>query len=91
MSSPPAIDFPSSDLDDVEMGDGTVEESMPNAPPIQEPLFLTGTPSAAGTPAHRRGSNALQSSPLRGITARRAVGLSTPMKTPMKTPLFGGQ
>jgi DNA replication licensing factor MCM4 len=87
MSSPPALDFPSSDLDDVEMGDGTVEESMPNAPPIQEPLFLAASPSTAGTPAHRWGSNAPQSSPLRGIIARRAVGLSTPKKTP----LFSGQ
>lgn len=87
MSSPPALDFPSSEMDDVEMGDGAVEESMPNAPPIQEPLFLNATPSAAGTPARRWGSNAPQNSPLRGLVARRAVGLSTPTKTP----LFNGQ
>ena len=86
MSSPPAIDFPSSEMDDVEMGDGTAEETMPEAPPIQEPLFLNASPSVAGTPARRWGSDAPQSSPLRGITARRAVGLSTPKKTP----LFGG-
>ena len=85
MSSPPAIDFPS---DDIEMADPTVEQTIPDAPPIQEPLFLNPSPStAAGTPARRWDSNAPQSSPLRGMVARRAVGLNTPKKAP----LFDGQ
>jgi DNA replication licensing factor MCM4 len=69
MSSPPALDFPSSDLD-VPMEDGTAEESMPNAPPAQ-PLFFAGTPSVAGTP--RRD----------GVVARRALGMTTPKRTPL--------
>ncbi|EJF61824.1 MCM-domain-containing protein [Dichomitus squalens LYAD-421 SS1] len=73
MSSPPR-DIPSSDLEDVEMqvdGD-SVEQSMPNAPP-RGPLFLEGTPSAAGTPQH-------------STVARRALGMSTPRR--QQTPLF---
>jgi hypothetical protein len=87
MSSPPALDFPSSD--DVAMGDDSMitgEQSMANAPPVH-PLFFAGTPSASGTPARQRVSNAPDSTPLRGITARRALGMSTPKKTP----LFGEQ
>ncbi|KAI8989195.1 MCM-domain-containing protein [Trametes punicea] len=73
MSSPPR-DIPTSDLEDVEMQDGGqshVEPSMPNAP-SRAPLFLDGTPSAAGTPRHNS-------------VARRAIGLSTPRR---QTPLF---
>ncbi|KAG6816290.1 hypothetical protein H0H87_007233 [Tephrocybe sp. NHM501043] len=77
MSSPPALDFPTSD-DDVNMEDA--------AAPQQEPLFLAGTPSVAGTPTRRWGSNAPDSSPLRGVTARRAVGLGTPKRTPLFAP-----
>ena len=88
MSSPPALDFPSSEMDDVEMGDGTATttagQSMSQAPPA-DPLFLAGTPSVAGTPARQRYAD--QSSPLRGATARRALGMSTPKRTP----LFAGR
>lgn len=84
MSSPPALDFPSSD---VEMDDGTLDEPGLNAPPAQQPLFLAGTPSVSGTPARRWGSNAPDSTPLQGATARRAVGMSTPQRTP----LFAGE
>ncbi|KAG6864697.1 hypothetical protein C0991_007801 [Blastosporella zonata] len=80
MSSPPALDFPTSDAD-VEMQDGDTPRL-----PQQEPLFLAGTPSAAGTPARRWGSNAPDSTPMRGATARRAVGLSTPKSTPLFAP-----
>ncbi|KAG6907797.1 hypothetical protein DXG01_007336 [Tephrocybe rancida] len=83
MSSPPALDFPTSD------GDIEMEDAAAPSVPQQEPLFLAGTPSAAGTPARRWGSNAPDSSPLRGATARRAVGLGTPKRTPLfarKTP-----
>lgn len=79
MSSPPPLDFPTSD--DVPMGDATGEQTMPDAPP----LFLAGTPSIAGTPARHSRYGAPDSTPLRGITARRAVGLSTPKNTPLFT------
>ncbi|TFK32059.1 cell division control protein 54 [Crucibulum laeve] len=87
MSSPPPLDFPSSEMDDVEMGNatGTGEQSMPEAPPVN-PLFLAGTPSAAGTPARQRYSNAPEGTPLRGATARRALGMSTPKRTPLFAP-----
>ncbi|KAF8814423.1 cell division control protein 54 [Phlegmacium glaucopus] len=86
MSSPPALDFPSSDID-VEMNDGTaVEQSMPDAPPPGNPLFLAATPSVAGTPARQRYPNAPDSTPLRGITARRALGMQTPKRTPLFMP-----
>ena len=73
MSSPPR-DIPTSDLDDVEMqlDEGSVEQSMPGAP-AAGPLFLEGTPSIAGTPRHNS-------------VARRAMGLSTPRR--QKIPLF---
>ena len=84
MSSPPAIDFPSSEVDDVQMGDGTsAEQSMPEAPPVGVPLFLAGTPSAAGTPARQRYQNGPESTPLRGVIARRALGMDTPKRTPL--------
>lgn len=88
MSSPPRIDFPTSDLDDVEMDgppqDGSVEQqSMSMAPPR---LFLEGSPSLAGSPVRRRG--AAESSPLAGVAARRAIGMSTPRR--QRTPLFIG-
>ncbi|KAJ3921144.1 cell division control protein 54 [Lentinula edodes] len=82
MSSPPALDFPSSDADMNEDGDqGAV-------PTNNLPLFLAGTPSTnAGTPARTRGSQSIAgSSPLRNITARRAVGLSTPKQRPLFAP-----
>ena len=84
MSSPPALDFPSSDLDDVDMNDGTAaEQSMPDAPPPGNLLFLPATPSAAGTPARQRYSDAPDGSPLRGVMARRALGMQTPKRTPL--------
>ncbi|KAF8186431.1 hypothetical protein BJ912DRAFT_1043153 [Pholiota molesta] len=79
MSSPPALDFPSSEIGDVEMQDAsTAAQSMPGVP-----LFLAGTPSTtAGTP-RRRNEIPATSSPLRSMTARRAIGLTTPKRTPL--------
>ncbi|KAF7331825.1 DNA helicase [Mycena kentingensis (nom. inval.)] len=72
MSSPPRVNFPSSDApDDVEM-----QETFPDAPPQQD-LFFPGTPDAAGSPAR-----SYAATPMSGIMARRAVGLSTPKRTP---------
>jgi DNA replication licensing factor MCM4 len=76
MSSPPALDFPSSDIEDVAMHDGTNTQSMPEAPP----LFLASTPSVLGTPLRQPYH---QSSPLRGATARRALAMNTPKRTPL--------
>lgn len=69
MSSPPAIDYPS---DDIEMADESTggEQSMSNAPPV-EPLFLAGTPQ--GTPMRTPAS----------AVARRALGMTTPKRTPL--------
>lgn len=79
MSSP--MNLPDSD-DDMQEHE-PVEQSMPNAPPRQ-PLFDPGTPSTTrGTP--RKGG--VPSTP--GITARRALGMSTPKSAP-RTPLFEG-
>lgn len=88
MSSPPPLDFPTSDLDDIEMADeGTgAEQSVPIAPPAN-PLFLASTPSAAGTPA-RQQQNMPYETPLRGVTARRALGMSTPKRTPLFARMF---
>lgn len=66
-------------MDDVVMNDGTSNnetqtQSMPEAPP-RDPLFLAGTPSVTGTPVRRYND---YSSPLRGATARRALGMNTP-------------
>ncbi|KAF8624729.1 hypothetical protein AX17_007060 [Amanita inopinata Kibby_2008] len=83
MSSPPLLDFPSSELGDIQMDDNTIgEQSMPEAPP-PVPLFLA---SPASTPARPRRNDAPDSTPLRGVMARRALGLTTPMRP--KTPLF---
>ncbi|KAF5348780.1 hypothetical protein D9756_009748 [Leucocoprinus leucothites] len=83
MSSPPPLDFPSSELDDIEMGDGaSAEQSVPAAPPVN-PLFLASTPSAAGTPPRR---GAPPETPIRGATARRALGMTTPKGTPLFAP-----
>ncbi|KIK52093.1 hypothetical protein GYMLUDRAFT_374166 [Collybiopsis luxurians FD-317 M1] len=85
MSSPPALDFPSSDADMNEEGEqGTTAANNPN----NNPLFLAGTPSTnAGTPARPRGNQSVAgSSPLRNVTARRAVGLSTPKQRPLFAP-----
>ncbi|KAF9077779.1 MCM-domain-containing protein [Rhodocollybia butyracea] len=78
MSSPPALDFPSSDAD--------INEQ--DASNNNNPLFLAGTPSTNnGTPARLRGSQSVAgSSPLRNVTARRAVGLSTPKQKPLFAP-----
>ena len=66
------------------MNDGAAaEQSMPDAPPPGNPLFLPATPSAAGTPARQRYSNAPDSTPLRGVMARRALGMQTPKRTPL--------
>ncbi|KAK7049821.1 MCM DNA helicase complex subunit [Paramarasmius palmivorus] len=83
MSSPPALDFPSSD--DVQMENGAEDNTNTDAP--QEPLFLAGTPSASGTPSRRSVfANPATSSPLRNVAARRAVGLSTPRRAPLFNP-----
>ena len=75
------MNFPDSD-DDMQERE-PAEQSMPNAPPRQ-PLFDPGTPSTTrGTP--RKGG--VPSTP--GITARRALGMSTPKSAP-RTPLFEG-
>ncbi|KAJ7068042.1 cell division control protein 54 [Mycena amicta] len=81
MSSPPRVDFPTSDAD-VEMQDGESipAETFPDAPP-RNPLFFPGTPSVAGTPARPRGSDT--GTPMQGLIARRAVGLATPKRTPL--------
>ena len=68
-------------MGDVEMDDATTVPGA--APPPGNPLFLAATPSAAGTPAHQRSSHAPDSTPLRGITARRALGMQTPKRTPL--------
>ncbi|KAG1778774.1 MCM-domain-containing protein [Suillus placidus] len=90
MSSPPRVDFPTSDIDDIEMDgppqDGTIDQSLSIAPPPQR-LFLPGTPSAAGTPARQRYANSVAATPMSGIAARRALGMSTPRRAP-RTPLF---
>lgn len=82
MSSPPPLDIPTSDLDDIDMADDSpgAGQSVPGAPPAN-PLFLPSTPSAAGTPA--RSQNMPYETPLRGVTARRALGMATPKKTPL--------
>ena len=90
MSSPPRVDFPTSDLDDVDMDgppqEGSAEQQSMSIVP--QKLFLEGTPSAAGTPARQRyAASAAASSPLAGVAARRAVGMSTPRRPP-RTPLF---
>ncbi|KAJ7507506.1 cell division control protein 54 [Mycena galericulata] len=83
MSSPPALDFPTSD--DIDMGDGE-GQTMPDAPPAN-PLFLAGTPSVAGTPARPWASDGdVQATPIQGLMARRAVGMSTPKRTPLFNP-----
>jgi hypothetical protein len=84
-SSPPAIDFPTSDAD-VEMEETPVD-SVPHAPPRQQtPLFHAASPSVSGTPRHLPGSSIYGSSPIRGLTARRAVGMDTPRRH--QEPLF---
>lgn len=85
MSSPPPLDFPSSELRDVQMEDGTHgEQSFPEAPP-PVPLFL-GSP--AETPSRPQRDNLPENTPLRGVMARRALGFSTPKSA--RTPLFAG-
>lgn len=89
MSSPPRVDFPTSDIDDIEMDgpqDGTIDQSLSIAPPPQR-LFLPGTPSAAGTPTRQRYANSVAATPMSGIAARRALGMTTPRRAP-RTPLF---
>jgi DNA replication licensing factor MCM4 len=90
MSSPPRVDFPTSEIDDIEMDgppqEGTIGQSLSIAPPPQR-LFLPGTPSAAGTPARQRYANSVAATPMSGVTARRALGMSTPRRAP-QTPLF---
>ncbi|KAF9489512.1 MCM-domain-containing protein [Pleurotus eryngii] len=76
MSSPPALDFPSSDMDDVQMGDA--QQGQGAAPAPAEGLFLPGTPSTSmGTPTR---------TPMSGFAARRALGMTTPKSK--RTPLF---
>ncbi|KAL0565914.1 MCM DNA helicase complex subunit [Marasmius crinis-equi] len=83
MSSPPRLEFPSSD--DVQMQEE--EENQTNGGQAPEPLFLSGTPStSAGTPSRSRRGDPMTSSPLRSVTARRAMGLSTPKRAPLFNP-----
>ncbi|KAL0570649.1 MCM DNA helicase complex subunit [Marasmius crinis-equi] len=83
MSSPPRLEFPSSD--DVQMQEE--EENQTNGGQAPEPLFLAGTPStSAGTPSRSRRGDPMTSSPLRSVTARRAMGLSTPKRAPLFNP-----
>jgi DNA replication licensing factor MCM4 len=75
MSSPPAVDFPDSDAP----MDGDLNSDRPqNA----APLFLPSTPSVAGTPRRRTGGSTANNTPTRGVTARRALGMSTPRRPP---------
>ncbi|KAF5385715.1 hypothetical protein D9757_005484 [Collybiopsis confluens] len=85
MSSPPPLDFPSSDAD---MNEGGEEGAGYDNNTNSNPLFLAGTPSTnAGTPSRSRASQSVVgSSPLRNVTARRAVGLSTPKQRPLFAP-----
>ncbi|EPQ51807.1 MCM-domain-containing protein [Gloeophyllum trabeum ATCC 11539] len=74
------MEFPTSELDDVNMDDSTTlnntaEQSMADAPNAQS-LFLPGTPSIAGTPARSQGGGS-------AVAARRALGMSTPKRTPL--------
>ncbi|KAI0922862.1 hypothetical protein AcW1_002588 [Taiwanofungus camphoratus] len=82
MSSPPQ-DIPTSDLDDVEMQEGTTMSDVP----LAEPLFFPSTPSANGTPVRRRDNLANTPGGMSGIMARRAIGMNTPRR---RTPLFAG-
>lgn len=75
MSSP--LPYPSSEADDVVMGeDGPNVETIPNAP-VRLPLFNPSSPSMAGTPNRGGRANVASSSPIRGTVARRALGLSS--------------
>ena len=66
------------------MNDGTAaDQSVHEPPPPGNPLFLSATPSAAGTPVRQRYSNAPDSTPLRGVIVRRALGMQTPKRTPL--------
>ncbi|KAJ7638546.1 cell division control protein 54 [Roridomyces roridus] len=79
MSSP--LNFPSSDDPNMDVDEGGT--TMPDAPP----LFLAGTPSAAGTPSRFQFSDdGTQGTPLPGLMARRAVGMNTPKRTPLFNP-----
>ncbi|ETW77342.1 hypothetical protein HETIRDRAFT_156569 [Heterobasidion irregulare TC 32-1] len=68
MSSPPPMDFATSDLEDSEMQDVAAGKSMSQAPPA-DPLFLL---SPAGTPARPTRNSSALNTPMRGIVARRA-------------------
>lgn len=74
------MDFPSSDDGDVNMQDADQGQA--------QPLFFAGTPSVAGTPSRRgRGGSGTVTGTPASITARRAMGMSTPKRAP-RTPLF---
>ena len=84
MSSPPAIDYPSDDIDMDNVGgvgDTQQEQSMLNAPPA-DPLFLAGTPISSPAASRR-----VPSTPMGSAVARRALGMAV---TPKRTPLFAG-
>ena len=100
MSSPAPLDFPSSDLDDAVMQDGsnngTGAQSMSQAPPAQS-LFLPGTPSQRGSPrvplflaatpsAAGTPSHArfAPSSPASGLVARRDPSPFVPSRIAMR-------
>ena len=76
MSSPPPMDFATSDLEDSEMQGAAAGQSMSQAPPA-DPLFLL---SPAGTPARPTRNSSALNTPMRGIVARRAVEMSTPKR-----------
>lgn len=94
MSSPPALDFPSSELDDAEMADGAALPANGNGDQqVEDALFLASPGSArrraananAGanaTPKSRRGGGSPMETPVRGAVARRALGMSTPRRGP---------
>ena len=75
MSSPPRVDFPTSDLDDVDINgppqEGSAEQQTMTIVP--QKLFLEGTPSVTGTPARQRyAASTAASSPLTGVVPSRA-------------------
>ncbi|KAF8809622.1 hypothetical protein BYT27DRAFT_7254353 [Phlegmacium glaucopus] len=86
MSSPPALDFPSSHIDDVEMNDGTVaEQSMPDAPSPGNPLFLAATPSHTTKKGY--GQESFRYADSKAHTSFHASSpMAFPSSSPVKTP-----
>ncbi|TDL28000.1 MCM-domain-containing protein [Rickenella mellea] len=84
MSSPP-MEYPSSELGDVDMQEETPVEPTSDVN-ANQPLFLAGTPSPARSAMNGRAMNGtpggMQSSPMKNIAARRALGMATPRRAP---------